>query len=939
MNLSKKWLVLFLIIVFVCMMFADKIIAFYIDLLWFEKYQLLPVIWTILGAQLGLGLGFGVLFFLISFGVLRSAYNKSSHIPINLKDHLRQNVPILELMATNLKPLVLFVPLFFSVLIGLIAADRWEEALKFLNQVPYGQTDPIFGKDYSFYLFTLPFLTFIKTFLWTGLALIAIGLGLIYFFKQHIFLTASGFGTNAHARKSLCTLAALGFLTYAFDIFLQRFGLLVSSNSNVVAGLNYADAWGRLPLLNFLIILSLIGAVISLLSRGKETLRNLFITGLGIGLVFLASNFYPGLLQKFVVDPNELIKETPYIEHTIAGTVEGYGLKEIEVNELTGSNSIDADTIQKNHTTIENIRLWDQDQLLATLGQIQEIRTYYQFKSVDNDRYHINGKYQQTLLSPRELQSSSLPNRTWINEHLTFTHGYGVSLSPVNQITPEGLPVLYIKDIPPRSSIDLKVTQPEIYYGELSNEHVFVNTGTKEFDYPEGEKNVYKNYEGTGGVSVGSFLRKILFAIRFKTMKILFSQDINSESRVLIYRDIEERVKKVAPFLHFSNDPYLVITNEGRLVWMYDAFTTSDNLPYSLMIRETSIIKGVANYIRNSVKVVIDAYDGSMTFYISDSKDPIIATYKNLFPTMFQELEKMPLDLKQHIRYPSLLFNIQAFVYATYHMKTPQIFYNKEDQWEIPEIDGKGMQPYYTIMKLPGKSQEEYILMLPFTPSGKQNLSAWMVGLSDGVDYGKLLIYKFPKQKLIYGPEQMVARINQDAEISRQISLWDQRGSQVIQGNLLVIPIEESLIYVRPLYLKAENGKIPELKRVIVGYQDQIAMEPTLDEALSKIFRGFEKQTEESSESILKKDEGSKETQITEGFIVLKEADYRKIKDFYERTIDSQDLLKNALSNYQQDLKDLGTALDNVTVLSDIKTAPEPLPNPIEEKKVPSEQH
>ncbi len=940
MNLSKKWLVLFLIIAFVCMMFADKIIAFYIDLLWFEKYELLPVIWTILGAQLGLGLGFGILFFLISFGILRSAYNKSSHIPINLKDHLRQNVPILELMATNLKPLVLFVPLFFSVLIGLIAADRWEVALKFLNQVPYGQIDPIFGKDYSFYLFTLPFLSFIKTFLWTGLALIAIGLGLIYFFKQHIFLTASGFGTNAHARKSLCILAALGFLAYGFDIFLQRFGLLVSNNSNVVAGLNYADAWGRLPLLNFLILLSFIGAIISLLSRKKETLRSLFITGLGIGLVFLASNFYPGLLQKFVVDPNELIKETPYIEHTIAGTVEGYGLKTIEVNELTGSNSIDADTIQKNHTTIDNIRLWDQEQLLATLGQIQEIRTYYQFKSVDNDRYRINGKYQQTLLSPRELQSSSLPNRTWINEHLTFTHGYGVSLSPVNQITPEGLPVLYIKDIPPRSSIDLKVSRPEIYYGELSNEHVFVNTGTKEFDYPEGEKNVYKNYEGTGGVSVGSILRKVLFAIRFKTMKILFSQDINSESRVLIYRDIEERVKKAAPFLRFSNDPYLVITNEGRLVWMYDAFTTSESLPYSLMIRETSVVKGVANYIRNSVKVVVDAYDGTMKFYISDPKDPIIATYKNLFPTMFQDLDKMPLDLKQHIRYPSLLFNIQAFVYATYHMKTPQIFYNKEDQWEIPEIDGKGMQPYYTIMKLPGKDQEEYILMLPFTPRGKQNLSAWMVGLSDGADYGKLLIYKFPKQKLIYGPEQMVARINQNAEISRQISLWDQRGSQVIQGNLLVIPIEESLIYVRPLYLKAENGKIPELKRVIVGYQDQIAMEPTLDEALGKIFKGLEQQTDFTVKAPSEKEKGSKEAQTkTDGFIVLKEADYRKIKDFYERTLDSQDLLKNALSNYQQDLKDLGTALDNITILSDMETIPEPLPNPIEEKKAPSDKN
>ncbi|MCS5649514.1 MAG: UPF0182 family protein, partial [Dehalococcoidia bacterium] len=569
-------------------------------------------------------------------------------------------------------------------------------------------------------------------------------------------------------------------------------------------------------------VLSLIGAGLSFFIATGRGLKKVTLALTGIGVIYFVGSLYPKILQTFVVNPNELIKETPFIEHTIAGSLMAYGLDTTVTKTLTGAEALNADSIRDNSLTIENIRLWDQEPLLDTLGQLQEIRTYYQFNSVDNDRYTIDGRYRQTLLSPRELESENLPNRTWINEHLTFTHGYGVTLSPVNQITPQGLPVLFIKDIPPRSNVDLKVEQPEIYFGELSNDHVFVNTGTKEFDYPEGEKNVYKNYEGSGGFLVESFIRKALLAARFKTLKILFSQDINSESRVLMYRNITERVLKVAPFLRLDNDPYLVVT-EGKMKWVYDAYTVSDLFPYS------QTIPRFGNYVRNSVKIVIDAYEGSMDFFIADPNDPIILTWKNVFPELFKELREMPEDLRRHIRYPSDLFTIQAFIYATYHMKTPQVFYNKEDQWEIPEIDNKMMEPYYMIMKLPGNATEEYILMLPFTPRGKSNLSAWMVAQSDGENYGHLRAYTFPKQKLIYGPNQIVARINQDAEVSRQISLWDQRGSKVIQGTMLVIPIEESLIYVRPLYLRADAGKIPELKRVIVGYEDTIAMERTLE--------------------------------------------------------------------------------------------------------------
>jgi len=687
----------------------------------------------------------------------------------------------------------------------------------------------------------------------------------------------------------------------AMEFHLQRFGLLIGENG-VVTGIGFADYYGQLPILHTMSILSLIGAGLSFFIATGRGLKKVALALTGIGVIYFAGSVYPKILQNFVVNPNELIKETPFIEHTISGSLLAYGLNNTESKKLTGAESLNAESIRANSLTIENIRLWDQERLLDTLGQLQEIRTYYQFNSVDHDRYTIDGKYRQTLLSPRELKSENLPNRTWINEHLTFTHGYGVSLSPVNKVTPQGLPVLLIKDIPPRSSVDLKVGQPEIYFGELSNDHVFVNTGTKEFDYPEGEKNVYKNYEGSGGFPIESLIRKALLAARFKTLKILFSQDINNESRVLMYRNITERVLKIAPFLRLDSDPYLVLT-DGKMKWLYDAYTVSDRFPYS------QTIPRFGNYVRNSVKVVIDAYDGSMDFFISDPNDPIIQTWKNVFPELFKELNEMSEDLRKHIRYPSDLFTIQAFIYATYHMKAPQVFYNKEDLWEIPEIDNKMMEPYYTIMKLPGNKAEEYILMLPFTPSGKSNLSAWMVAQSDGENYGKLIAYTFPKQKLIYGPNQIVARINQDAEVSRQISLWDQRGSKVIQGTMLVIPIEESLIYVRPLYLKADAGKIPELKRVIVGYEDTIAMERTLEEALAKIFG------EDALQSVATYTEGIENEPVksreSTSNMLLKQSDYKTIKKMFKRVMKRQEEMNQKLSFHKKDLETLGKALES----------------------------
>jgi uncharacterized membrane protein (UPF0182 family) len=550
---------------------------------------------------------------------------------------------------------------------------------------------------------------------------------------------------------------------------------------------------------------------------------------------FIGSSVYPAILQKFVVAPNELVKETPYIKYNIASTRKGFGIDTVEERNISGGTNLDRVDIRKNSATIKNIRLWDHRPLLDTFSQIQEIRTYYDFASVCNDRYMVNGEYTQTMLSPRELSSESIPTRNWINETLTFTHGYGLTLGPVNQVTPEGLPVLFIKDIPPVSTVDtIKVSKPEIYYGQLSSEYVIVDTKSKEFDYPSGEQNVFTEYSGKSGVAIGSFFRKLAFAVHFGSLKLFLSNDITEESKVLFHRNILERVNKVMPFLMFDNDPYMVVSDDGQLFWIYDAYTVSNRFPYSQPMG-----RGM-NYIRNSVKVTINAYDGSMKFYMADGEDPVIRTISNIFPGTLQPLSEMPADLKKHIRYPLDIFSIQTLVYSTYHMEEPQMFYNREDQWEIPVMGSstkaEPMESYYTIMKLPEEKKEEFILMLPFNPKKKDNLSAWMVARSDGEYYGRLMVYRFPKDRLVYGPKQIVARINQDTEISRQISLWDQRGSQVIQGTLLVIPIENSLIYVEPLYLRAETGKIPELKRVIVAYENRIAMEETLDAALSRIF-------------------------------------------------------------------------------------------------------
>jgi uncharacterized membrane protein (UPF0182 family) len=719
-------------------------------------------------------------------------------------------------------------------LLAIRGAAQWETIWRWLHRVDFGAQDPIFGRDISFYFFNLPMFREAVSFGLLMCFLAAAGSLALYYFKGSFSIRTVRMGKRGRAITHVSLLAGVFFLLLSANAYLNRFEILFSSHQ-MINGASYADLNAGLPVLNILAVTALLGAALWFYHAFASNYRAAILaTGLYL-VVFLGGSIYPAILQKFVVAPNELARESRQIEHNIKATLRAYDLDSVVDRNLSGDKALTPQDIQANAPTIQSIRLWDHEPLLDAFSQIQEIRTYYRFISVDNDRYKINGTPQQMMLSPREMDSANLPERNWINERLSYTHGYGLTLGPVNRVTAEGLPLLEVKNIPPKSTDPVfQISRPEIYYGELTKGYVVVRTGAQEFDYPSGEDNVFCTYQGTGGVPIQSFFRKLLFAFYLRDPNIVLSPMLKADSRFLYFRDLKSRFSRLAPFLLLDQDPYLVIA-QGRLFWIQDAYTVSDRYPYSTPTSR------IGNYVRNSVKLVMDAYNGTVDMYVADPDDPLIQVYERIFPGVFQPLAAMPAELRAHIRYPEDIFRIQTYIYSVYHMGSPQIFYNKEDLWEIPVLASasgqQAMSPYYTIMRLPQEKQEEFILMLPFTPGRKDNLSAWMVARSDGDQYGQLVVYRFPKQKLVYGPKQIIARINQDAEISKQLSLWDQRGSQVIQGTLLVIPIEEALLYVRPLYLRAESGKIPELKRVIVAYENKIAMEETLEASLARIFQ------------------------------------------------------------------------------------------------------
>ncbi len=814
-------------------------VRFSTDWLWFGELGYADVFLRTINAQLvSFGLTFAAVFVFL-FLNLRIARRTITRPQIVLGTSVDGRAIAIE--GRRLAGLALPVALVLALAIGLNAAAHWLDWLRYFNAQPFGEVDPLFGRDVSFYVFSLPILTFIRTQAVLVTVLALVGCGAYYVLSGSFVIEARPgafpeFRLIPAARRHLGLLLAVVAALMAWGAWLRMPGLLLTP-ATVLFGASYADVHARLPFLWAEVGVLGLGVLASIaygFGRRSAPLP-IFAAGALYAAVTLGGSFYANMIQRFVVTPSEQTIEQPYLTSNIEATRRAYNLDLVEERELSGDAELTAQDIVNNVGTIENVRLWDHQPLLQTFAQLQEIRTYYDFVSVDNDRYVVDGKYRQVLLSARELNSDSLQTRSWVNERLQYTHGYGVTLGPVNQVTTEGLPVLFIRDLPPVSTVDIAVTEPSIYYGELANSYVLVGTEEPEFHYPRGEDNETTYYQGDGGVPISGLLRRLMFAVRFASTEIFFSGQITNQSRIMFNRRISERVETVAPFLAYDSDPYLVI-DDGRLFWIQDAYTTTGNYPYSTPWPG----RVQQNYIRNSIKIVIDAYNGTTTFYLADDKDPLALTLDAIFPGLLKPLADMPAGLRAHVRYPEDIFGIQAHIFTTFHMTNPLVFYNKEDQWQVPVLDSErgsvAMQPYYTIMRLPGEEDAEFIQMLPFTPRLKDNLAAWMVARSDGEHYGRLSVFQFPKQKIVFGPRQIVGRINQDQLISPQITLWNQQGSQVIWGTLLVIPVEESLLYVRPLYLRSPEGRIPELKRVIVAYQNRIVMAETLPMGLVQIF-------------------------------------------------------------------------------------------------------
>ncbi len=750
-----------------------------------------------------------------------------------------QGLPeVIELSLDKLpwRLIIAAVALLLGMFIGFAQTGNWDTVLKWLYAAPFGRSDPLFGLDLGFYVFSLPVYDLLRG--W-GLLIIFLSAAIavcIYWVRGDVGYQQGEFPTLSPAAiRHLSGLLTIFFLIKAGDYILQRYDLM-TSNNGIVFGAAYTDVHLRLPLLIALVGASLIGAA---LCAYNVWLAGIRLPVAAVALVFAVSiveTVVPSLIQSYWVKPDELKLESRYIAHNIEFTRYGFALEHITSAPFPAKGKLTPEVIAANQATIQNIRWWDPRPLLDTYRQLQELRLYYDFHDIDVDRYTIDGSYRQVLLSARELNQSKLPAdaQTWINQRFKFTHGNGIAMNPVNRFDEEGLPVFYVKDIPPVGPPELRTDRPEIYFGEETSNYVVVGGGTKEFDYAKGQENVYNVYQGRDGVSLRSLWTRALFAWYFGDLKLLISDNVTPASKILFRRLIQDRIHQIAPFLRLDHDPYVVV-NDGHLIWLQDAYTVSDALPYSQQRQPDGI-----NYIRNSVKVAIDAYDGNPVFYVADPGDPIVQTYQRIFPTLFQPMDSMPASLRRHVRYPEDLFIIQAGVYGTYHMKDPEVFYNKEDLWSFPKENHKGqntfMQPYYTIMRLPGETREEFILMLPMVPNNRDNMIAWLAARCDGANYGKVIEFAFSKEKLIYGPAQIEARIDQDTTISQQLSLWNQTGSRVIRGNLLAIPIEDTLLYVEPLYLSAESRQLPELKRLIASTGDRVVMAQNVDSLLAALF-------------------------------------------------------------------------------------------------------
>jgi len=818
---------------FILMAGSRQIIAFVADWLFFNEVGYQAVFSRTFEAKALTGLAFGAVAFFVFIINLTVARRRT--FPLVGMNPLWESVPQIQHM--NLDRLMGWAALALSFVAFLLAftvgTQYWEQALLFLNSVPAGLADPLFGRDISFFLFKYPVLNAMNTMARSLIVLATLLTATVYLLRGGIVWMGRLLSIDTAVKRHIGILVSLFLLSLSFGFVLDRYSLLQSEHG-VLYGASYTDVHARLMVLSIMAGLTLATALIMPFFATRQSLLfPLIALAALMGINFLGLKAYPSTVQSFQVSPNESVLEQPYIAHHIKFTRFGYGLENMELQPFAANKQLTFTDIKKNISTIQNIKLWDEEPLLKTYSQLQQIRTYYHFSDVDNDRYTVNNRYLQVMLSPRELSYADLPGKSWINERLVFTHGFGLAMGPVSSITKEGLPEFYIKDIPPVSSAGPKVTRPEIYYGESPNDYVIVNTKTKEFSYPTTSENIYTVYSGSGGVRLSSIVKRLLYASYFGNFKIFLSSDVTDESRIIYNRTIMDRVAAIAPFLSYDPDPYMVVRDDGRLSWIIDAYTQSRNLPYS------KPLPGGTNYIRNSVKVIVDAYDGSVAFYVVDQKDIMAKTYAAIYPQLFKPLADMPADLRRHIRYPRALLQIQARMFTTFHMTDPAVFYNKEDLWEIPSYREKPIDPYYLITKLPGNQAEEFILLLPFTPSKRDNLAAWMAARCDGENYGKVTVFTFPRDRLVFGPRQIDARIDQDAYISQQLTLWGQRGSDVIRGSLLIIPLEDSLIYVQPLYLVAtDKGGLPELRRVIVAYGNDVVMEETLEASIQRLFSG-----------------------------------------------------------------------------------------------------
>jgi uncharacterized membrane protein (UPF0182 family) len=840
---------------------GTTILSNWVNLLWFHSLGYADVYWKTITLQASIFAAAALITFLIlyaAFTALRRAHQAdlpSSHAIVINDQTIHLSVePVLRIGS-------LAVAILAALFSGANLLSDWPTLALFwyaphaaasaLGPIP---ADPIFGKPLNFYLFTLPAWDILNSWLLT-LALIITAAAAIYF-----VITSGTRALNKrqadprflnHASspwRGLSIAIAFLLLIAAMMVYVSRFESLFEHHT-LFDGITYTNAHIDIHGLLIVSLALLLGAVIAAINAIRNPRGRMLASAiLPAGFCYIVLGIVGWYVGNFVVKPNELVRETPYITNNIESTRQAFGLDRFFQREFPAETTIESADPANNQPTLQNIRLWDWHALQATLSQVQEIRTYYDFPDVDIDRYNLNGTTREVMLAARELNVDKLPvsSRNWINERLTYTHGYGVTMNPVNGFSSEGLPNLLLSNMPVQSTVPgLTVSRPEIYFGELTNTDVYVNTHQQEFDYPQGQSNNFTSYQGDGGIVLGGFLRRLLISIdRGDLGKLPFSDDITAQSRLLMRRTIRERAAALAPFLTLGQDPYLVVGDNGRLSWIMDAYTTSDTYPYSTHYQ---LLDNSVNYIRNSVKIVIDAYNGTTTFYAFDPSDPILAAYRSIFPSLFKDASQMPADLRRHIRYPEDIFKLQSQVYGLYHMTNPEVFFNREDLWTVatetgPDADGnqvvQPMQPNFVLMKLPGGTSEEFVEILPFTPANRNNLIGWIAGRCDGPNYGSAVVYDFPKTRLVDGPQQIEARIDQNAQLSGQLTLWNQQGSHVLRGSLLVIPTGKALLYAEPIYLQAQQSPMPELRLVVLALQDKLAYGPTFQSALTSLFGG-----------------------------------------------------------------------------------------------------